>query len=57
MSFNLENFWSLESYGIVRNEPIREKKWAFSISDETIVLKDRPCEIRLLWKEKNPRLP
>ena len=33
MSCNLENFWSLESYGIVRNEPImlQEKRNEHSV--------------------------
>ena len=60
-SFNIEQFWKLESYGTVRkNDPVlltKDEKRAVSILEKTIVLKDGHYEIGLLWKNDRPSLP
>ena len=60
-SFNIEQFWKLESYRTVRkNDPVlltKDEKKAVSILEKTIVLKDGHYEIGLLWKNDRPSLP
>ena len=60
-SFNIEQFWKLESYGTVRkNDPVlltKDEKRAVSILEKTIVLKDGHYEVGLLWKNDRPSLP